>query len=328
MALSKNKAPPKNIVICCDGTGNEYGTNKTNVVRVAEIAKVDASQAVYYDHGVGTGGWSYDVFGGRLKGVYENATGQGLQKNIEDAYRFLMQTYEAGDKVFLLGFSRGAYTVRSLGGMLFQCGLLRRGMDNLVEQASKIYNRKDDNLDARFKATFSRSCPVHFIGVWDTVESLMLNAGRKFHNPCLSEEISNAYHAIALDEVRKDFPPYLWDEASAAPGQVVEQVWFAGVHSDVGGWYEQRGLSDIALKWMLKGAKKHGMKLKEKGFTKVKGDPLGKQHDSHKGFWNLRGKHKRQVPPGGKVHTSVKKRMENSDYQPVKPLPDDVKFVS
>ena len=318
---------PKNIIICCDGTGNEYGVNKTNVVRTCEIAVADESQLVYYDPGVGTGGWEYDEERGRLKAIKDQATGRGLQKNVEDAYRFLMRTYEPGDRVFLFGFSRGAFTARSLGGMLFQCGLLRPDLDNLVEQASEIYNRKDDGLDAGFKATFSRSCPVHLVGVWDTVESLVMNADKKFHNARLNPEITHAYHAVALDEIRKDFPPCLWDEKNATSGQTVEQVWFAGVHSDVGGWYDERGLSDIALRWMLEKARQCGMKLKDEEFAEVKGDPLAEKNDSHKGFWNFRGKHERKVPSGGKVHASVKERMENSDYEPVLPLPTDAEYV-
>ena len=316
----------KNIVICCDGTGNEYGANKTNVVRTCEVAVADASQFVFYDPGVGTGGWEYDEEGG-LKAKADKATGSGLQKNVEDAYRFLMQAYQPGDRVFLFGFSRGAFTARSLGGMLFRCGLLRPGLDNLVKQASEVYNRKGDGLDAGFKATFARSCPVHFVGVWDTVESLALNANRKFHDTRLNPEIANAYHAVALDEVRKDFPPCLWDEKNISPGQVMEQVWFSGVHSDVGGWYDERGLSDIALRWMLEKARKCGMRLQKEEFAKIKGDPLGELHDSHTGLWNFRGKHKRQVPPGGKVHKSVKERMEGMCYEPVKPLPNNAQFV-
>ncbi|MGI9251868.1 MAG: DUF2235 domain-containing protein [Pseudohongiellaceae bacterium] len=317
----------RNIIICCDGTGNEYGSNKTNVVRVCEIAATDDSQIVFYDPGVGTGGWEYDELSGKLKDMSEQATGGGLQKNVEDAYRFLMQVYEPGDNIYLFGFSRGAFTVRSLAGMLFRCGLLRPDLHNLLEQASKIYNRRGDNLDAAFKDTFSRSCPVHFIGVWDTVESLVLHEGRKFHDTRLNKEVSNAYHAIALDEVRKDFPPCLWDEDNISKGQIMEQVWFAGVHSDVGGWYDERGLSDITLRWMLGNARRCGMKLKQREFAKVRGNALEQQHDSHTGFWNFRGKHKRQVPPQGKIHESVRERMENTSYKPVRELPADVEYV-
>ena len=148
-----------------------------------------------------------------------------------------------------------------------------------------------------------------------------------FHNARLNEEITHAYHAVALDEARKDFPPCLWDESAAKPGQTVEQVWFAGAHSDVGGWYDERGLSDIALRWMLENAGNCGMRLKREVFANVKGDPLGKLHNSYTAFWRFRGKHKRQVPAQGKVHKSVQTRMEQAGYKPVMPLPGDAEFV-
>jgi len=180
----------KNIVICSDGTGNEYGRNNTNVVHTYTLAVKDNKQIAFYDPGVGTGGWEYEEETRSLKAKHDQITGTGLQKNVEDAYRILMACYEAGDKLYLFGFSRGAFTVRSLAGMLYKCGLLRRANGNLVEFASKIYNtRGNDRIAAGFKANFCRPCPVYFIGVWDCVESLVLNAGKKFHNL-----LCNKYH--------------------------------------------------------------------------------------------------------------------------------------
>lgn len=320
----------KNIVICCDGTGNEYGENKTNVVRTSEIAIHDRSQIVYYDPGVGTGGFEYEESSRQV--IKDQATGRGLQKNVEDAYRFLMKNYEEGDKIFLFGFSRGAFTVRSLAGMLANCGLLRPHLENLVEYASKVYNKNETKLHDGFKENYSRNCPVHFIGVWDTVESLNFSASERFHDHRLNPEIPYAYHAVALDEIRKDFPPCLWDERRVdSSKQTLEQVWFAGVHSDVGGWYKEHGLSDIALRWMLANAKKCGMQLNEEKFANVKGDPLGEQHDSHEGIFAIRGKYKRKVlsekiSPPAKVHKSVQERMEKTGYEPIKPLPNENKI--
>ncbi len=172
----------KNIVICCDGTGNEYGKNNTNVVDLYTLALKNERQIAFYDPGVGTGGWEYEE-SGSLKAKSDQATGEGLQKNVEDAYRILMDCYEEGDKVYLFGFSRGAFTVRALGGMIYKCGLLRADNDNLLEYASKIYNTAgDDDIARSFKATFCRPCPVYCIGVWDTVDSLILNAGKRFYN--------------------------------------------------------------------------------------------------------------------------------------------------
>ena len=119
----------KNIVICCDGTGNEYGLNNTNVVETYTLVKKDEKQVAYYDPGVGTGGWEYNEDTGGLRAKSDLATGTGLQKNVEDvedAYRYLMACYENNDKIYLFGtlFSRGAFTARSLAGMLYKCGLL------------------------------------------------------------------------------------------------------------------------------------------------------------------------------------------------------------
>ncbi len=122
-----------NIVICCDGTGNEYGKNNTNVVNLFSLVKSTEDQKSFYDPGVGTGGWEYEEESGLLRAKSDQATGYGLQNNVLDAYRYLMEHYQEGDKLFLFGFSRGAFTVRSLGGMLNKCGLLEKGADNLVE---------------------------------------------------------------------------------------------------------------------------------------------------------------------------------------------------
>lgn len=302
----------KNIIICCDGTGNEYGTNNTNLVQTCEVAVRSDEQIVYYDPGVGTGGWEYNEESGILRSTSDAATGYGLQKNVTDAYIFLMNEFEAGDNVYLFGFSRGAFTVRSLGGMLYKCGLLSQNNENLVEYAAKLYNTKDNKeIAAGFKKTFSRPCPVHFIGVWDTVESLILNAGKKFHDAKLNPEVSNGYHALAIDERRKDFLPFPWDEDNLAPNQIIEQVWFAGVHSDVGGWYKERGLSNIAFQWMMKAAIKCGMKVHINELKKYTENPFDELHNSYKGLWKIKRRVTRNIKEGSKIHKSVIDRMNN-----------------
>ncbi|MDQ7050973.1 MAG: DUF2235 domain-containing protein [Enterobacterales bacterium] len=318
----------KNIIICCDGTGNEYGSNNTNVVETFALAKKNSKQITYYDPGVGTGGWEYDESTGGLSAKSDSATGHGLQKNVLDAYQFLMECYEEGDRVYVFGFSRGAFTVRSLAGMLHKCGLLRADNDNLVDYASKIYNTKNNTEIAKgFKKTFARDCPVYFIGVWDTVKSLVLNAKKKFHDAKLNPEVSFGYHAVSIDERRKDFPEYLWDVTNKIKGQVIEQVWFAGVHADVGGWYHERGLANISLQWMMKKAKSCGMLVDNKVLNQFKADPYDIQHEEYKGFWRFRGTHKRQIAEGSFIHESVKKRLDkNIGYKP-KNLPENPKFV-
>lgn len=311
----------KNIVICCDGTGNEYGENNTNVVEAYAICQKTKDQVTFYDPGVGTGGWEYvegKPHSESLRAINDKATGRGLQKNINDAYAYLMDTYETGDKLYLFGFSRGAFTVRSLAGMLYKVGLLPPDNDNLIEYAAKLYNDESSAAVAQgFKEVFSRKCPVYFVGVWDTVSSLAMNANKKWHNSILNKEAKHGFHAIAIDEQRKDFPPNLWVEDNLAPGQTIEQVWFAGVHSNVGGWYDERGLSNITLHWMLGKAKAHGLKIKTAELAKHIKNAHDKLHDSRKGFWNFRGKYVRPVPKGSKVHASVFERMEGpTRYNP------------
>ena len=311
----------KNIVVCCDGTGNEYGNNNTNVVDMYEPVVRDRDQIAYYDPGVGT----FSVFGramGKNIGVIlGQGFGYGLTENIEDAYLYLMDRYELGDKLFLFGFSRGAFTVRALAGMLHKVGLLQKGSNNLIPYASEVYNTRGNGPIAEgFKRTYCHECKPYFIGVWDTVGSLGLWYGKQFFDDRLNRDVVNAYHAIAIDEKRKKFPVSLWNETELPPGQHVEQVWFAGVHSDVGGSYEERDLSNITLIWMLEKAEKHGLRLKEGWRDRIVGDPLGPMHESYVGAWKLWPPVTRQIPPGAKIHKSVITRMQAiPEYNPALP---------
>ncbi len=322
----------KNIVVCCDGTANEFGDINTNVVHTYDLAIKDEGQTAFYDPGVGTGGWEYDESTFGLKSLADQATGHGLQKNVEDAYRYLMTCYKTDDHIYLFGFSRGAFTARSLAGMIYKVGLLRKGHENLLEYASKLYNTSPDEeprideIAADFKKTFSRNCPIYFIGVWDTVDSRVMNAGKRFADPTLNPDISFAYHALAIDEHRKDFPPCLWTEKPSI-GQTVEQVWFAGVHADIGGGYKERGLANITLRWMLDKAVNCGMKVDS---ARMKGNyrmnPRGKIHESNKGFWLFRGSDSRRIPNAAWIHASVKTRLEAGKYAPEN-LPKKPNFV-
>ena len=309
----------KNVVVCCDGTGNEYGDHNTNVVKLYEAVVRDANQTAFYDPGVGT----FSVLGrgiGRPVGILlGKAFGYGLQQNIEDAYRYLMEQFQPNDRLFLFGFSRGAYTVRALAGMLFRCGLLEKGSVNLVPSVSKIYHGGDpDNIARGYKKTFCRECRPHFIGVWDTVRSFGWFLGRTFFDATLNRDVSYGYHAVSIDERRKKFPVSLWNEARKAPGQTIEQVWFPGVHSDVGGWYTESKLSDIALQWMLKKAEAQGLRLENGWCDSLDPDPLGRLHNSRTGGWRLWCPVSRRIPEGALVHRSVRVRMndETLGYEP------------
>ena len=320
----------KNIVMCCDGTGNEYGQNNTNVVEIYSLALKNEKQITYYDPGIGTGGWEYEEESGILKAKMDQATGTGLQKNIENAYQYLMDLYEEGDRIYLFGFSRGAFTVRSLAGMLYKCGLLRSDNDNLVEYASKVYNTKNnEDIASGFKVTFSRNCPVYFIGVWDTVDSLIMNARKKFHDTKLNVDVTFGYQALSIDEKRRDFPPCMWNEERIPPGMMIQQVWFSGVHSDVGGWYDERGLSNIPLKWMVHKALACDMDIDEVRAEKYVEDPHDQKHESFSGFWKFRRSRVRKIPEGALIHKSVFERMwkGSNRYKP-KNLPKKYKVIS
>ena len=328
----------RNLIICCDGTGNEYGPRNTNVVHAYEATARDHRQLGFYDPGVGTFSFLGIPLARSFCSLLGKAFGLGLRQNLADAYTFLMAHYRPGDRIFLFGFSRGAFTARALAGMLHKCGLLRSEHENLVEYALRIYTGRGNKRVARgFKATFAEPCPVHFVGVWDTVASLGWFLGRKFNNARLNPEVANGFHALAIDEQRREFQAVLWDETAREPGQVIEQVWFPGVHSDVGGSYDDRGLADTALLWMLGKARACGLHLradwqqriaagrrdKERSFQASVGfkpDPLARLHESRVKAWRLSRPTPRRIPEGSRLHSSVYLRMRSrEDYFP--PLP-------
>ncbi|MEE9452208.1 MAG: DUF2235 domain-containing protein [Gammaproteobacteria bacterium] len=240
----------KNIIICFEGTGNRFNGHATNVVHtVARVVK--EGQAVCYDPGVGT----FSLFNkarlskkNSISAWLGRIFGYGLEHNIFEAYKFLMRKYSPEDKLFIMGFSRGAYTARALAGVLHKCGLLEDLCYNLIPTIADVYFQpNNDDLAQRFKQTFSKPCKAHFIGVWDTVKSLGYFFGRHFPNTRLNVDTSYGYHAISIDENREKFQACLWDEVNKASHQVIEQIWFPDVHANIGGGYADHGLSDIAL---------------------------------------------------------------------------------
>jgi uncharacterized protein (DUF2235 family) len=199
------------------------------------------------------------------------AFGYGLFENIKQAYRFIVNNYENGDKIVLFGFSRGAYTARSLASMIARCGILRKKYISDVDTIFKFYKNKKLNEEFLKDYTSNFCHPereVLFLGVWDTVGALgiplrilksvaqlftRITKGTKlsFHTVSLSEHVKNAYHALAVDEHRRQFAPTLWKQSNIQPDQNVEQRWFAGSHSNIGGGFADAGLSNITLHWML-----------------------------------------------------------------------------
>jgi uncharacterized protein (DUF2235 family) len=235
-------------------------------------------------------------------------TGAGIDKNIKDIYTFLILNYEPGDEIYLFGFSRGAYTARSIGGLIRNCGILKPEYIELVDKAYELYRARDEytkpesDMMVGFRKQYAREevTPIKFIGVWDTVGSLgiplpwyrVLNMKRyQFHDVTLSSSVENAYHALAIDERRKLFAPALWKLSETVKNnpdhpQQVEQRWFSGVHSNVGGGYADTGLSDLALKWLSAQAHKVGLCYDEKEYKQIKGNPWGELRNSYTPlFW-------------------------------------------
>lgn len=230
-----------------------------------------------------------------------------------------MDTYEDGDSVYLFGFSRGAFTVRALSGMLDKCGLLTTGSENLIPYAAKLYNgRNNGETTAFFKEHFSRSCTPHLIGVFDTVSSLgLLYSHLRFFDQKLTSGVTHGYHAVSIDERRPKFPVSLWDEKIADSDQTIEQVWFPGVHSDVGGGYARKGLSDIALEWMLKKSEQAGLVI-DRSRLQTYSDPEAEPHTSLTWCWRLlgllvghwpTGANPRTLPSDASIHESARRRM-------------------
>ena len=307
----------KNIVVCCDGTNAKYDAEdeNTNVVRLFErLGKDGEEQISFYDPGVGTYSPMRSALGRWMEKTNMAASGAGIQTNVEEAYMYLMDNYEPGDKVYLFGYSRGAHTVRALAGMLHKCGLLTKGSNNLVPYATRMYKEKNDAIAARFKGSFSRECKPHFIGVWDTVASTGWLWWRKyFPNHRLNRDVAYGYQALSVDERRSHFRVALWDESDIPDGQTIEQVWFSGFHADVGGQKADRRISDITLGWMLRHASSKGLLLRENWRESLRPDSSGQINPSHRHIWRL-STEMRCIPEGAKIL----ERMNNPDnrYHP------------
>ena len=315
----------KRLIVCCDGTWNRADQVQDGVATPTNVVKVHKAladrdhegnpQVSCYLEGVGTKR-SERLIGGGL--------GVGLSRNVQRAYTFIVNHYEPGDKLYFFGFSRGAFTARSAVGLVRNAGILRREHADRVKEAYKLYrSRKPDKApkgDAaqQFRDRYSHpSCEIEFVGVWDTVGALgipidgfrppLLSKLWTFHDTTLSSAVLHAYHAVAIDERRGPFKPTLWvkkkDGSGAAENQTVEQVWFAGVHSDVGGGYPDPSLSEIPLRWMVQKATDCGLAFRTdclilmlEGFDRERRshgielapNPSGPIHDSLSPFYRLK----------------------------------------
>jgi len=336
----------KRLILCCDGTWNRADQRQngvpcpTNVIHLAfRVAKRDGAvdQVLFYDQGVGTGNFLDRLTGG--------AFGDGLVDNIFDAYRFLIANYEPGDAIYVFGFSRGAYTARSLCGMIRKCGILKRASILHYHEALTLYRRADcgpnDPESVGFRRKHSvvgeENIEIQFLGVWDTVGALgiplrglrwLSRRDDQFHDTELSGCVRNAYHALAIDEHRGSFEPTLW-MYKPKPNQTVRQVWFAGAHSDVGGGYPETGLSHIALRWMIEGARTAGLAFDPEvmGDYPLKLDASAAVHDSMKGFFRLTpgldrpiglgsGQHPAPDPTQSVHESAIEKWEADPNYRP------------
>ena len=297
---------PKNIVLCCDGTGNEYGDENSNVVKLYWTLPAGQKQSAYYHPGVGTMGarnalTSIGKWWTRARGL---AFGYGFSDNIADVYSFLMGEFTPGDSIFIFGFSRGSYTARALCGMLHMFGLLNPGNEALVPYIVRLYKSNDPckfKIAKGFENTFSVPCTPHFLGLWDTVSSVgwildpIYTKGGRLPYTASLPGIPYLRHAVSIDERRAFFRQNLMHPSPPCPD--FKEVWFAGVHSDVGGSYpeDESDLSKIALRWMLCEAQSAGLIFDPQKFIDVLGgslpypapSPLGKLHKSLHGLWWL-----------------------------------------
>jgi len=314
----------RNLVVCCDGTWNTPDMtdgglpSPTNVVKLYNLCVEDAEQRRYYHPGVGTEG-------GVLRRALGGGLGAGLDANIQSGYRWLCDQYQPGDRIFLFGFSRGAYTARSLGGFILHCGLLDLAGLSPAEAWSRVktayrsgYREAAPRSDwgagwAVHEDPAGRDPDVHFIGVWDTVGArgvpddmvgldLLLDDPNRysFHDTRLSPRVHHAYHAVALDEPRASFAPTLWtmSEPRAADTSFC-QLWFPGCHGDVGGGYGHCGLSDGALQWMAEQAAAQGLRLVPDLLPQLQPDPRSVLHDSVQGIWKVLRTLPRAIPQLG-----------------------------
>ena len=313
-----NNPAPKRLVVCCDGTWDEPDRKAgsapcpSNVVKFAALVPPtdgEIEQRLLYHSGIGSTGKA-------IQHLIDGATGRGITRVLVDCYRWLIRNFEPGDELYFFGFSRGAYTARSLAGFVRNSGILRPNNEDRLDEALALYRSRDARTAPRaaasrlFRQSYSWSLitPIQCVGVWDTVGSLgvpntmlqgilkhVFRVNREFHDTDLSSTIAYAFHAVAVDEARNPFLPTLWTQTDAGRSakQHLEQVWFPGYHSDVGGGADNSAVSDISLRWMVERARFAGLKIGAAetigppDFPAFKPSPDGPLSDSMTWFYRL-----------------------------------------
>lgn len=322
--------PVKRLIVCADGTWgspeSQYVSNTLKVARaIASTSKsnVDDSrteQVVFYDWGIGS----------EQRNRLDAISGTGIDKNILDCYRFLVHNYAIGDELYFFGFSRGAYTVRSLAGLIRNSGILKSSEAHRISDAYALYRRRGkasspySSKAAEFRLNHSQidRTPIKFIGVWDTVGALgipvpfwgsLSTRDFLFHDTDLSSTVKFARQALALDEQRADFQPTLWHSKAQSD---LKQTWFAGSHSDIGGGNSNIQVSDIALAWIANEAKHCGLVFDETSHVAallvandmINVDEHGPLTNSTRGLYAMRPKIIRQIE--GRVHRTAQLRWQ------------------
>ncbi|KAF8521666.1 hypothetical protein JB92DRAFT_1772993 [Gautieria morchelliformis] len=276
---NSGRTKSRNLVVCIDGTSNQFGPKNTNVVELYNHLENSADQFTYYNSGIGTfanvsDSW-LDSVNRQVYSIFDLAFARSFDKNIRRAYRWLTSCYEDGDRIFLFGFSRGAWQVRTLAGMLHKVGLLHKGNEDQIPFAYAHYKNTERDRAEKFKKAFSRTVRVHFVGVWDTVSSVGITRSKNFPGTDTTEHICVFRHALALDERRVKFlPEYVrGGEGPQDPEQInianisippVKEVWFAGSHSDIGGGRvinENLDGGSPPLRWMIYEAALNGLRV-------------------------------------------------------------------
>jgi uncharacterized protein (DUF2235 family) len=368
---------PRNVVVCCDGTANEFARHNTNVVKLYSVLQHDpALQVAYYHPGIGTmePAGALTTFARKGTKLLGMAIGYGLEYDIRDAYVFVMNHFREGDRLYLFGFSRGAYTARAVASLIRMYGLIRPGNEPLVPYAIRMMRgimrsqspgREDVaeyfRLAEGFKETMAAAvCRPRFVGVWDTVSSVgWIENPLKLPYIADNPDIEIGRHAVAIDERRAFFRNHLWrlskDPAQEHGPRDLKQVWFPGVHCDVGGGYPEAesGLAKIALEWMLDEGEAAGLLIDVARRRRVLGqdgsgeyvapEPRAAAHESLTGAWHLAeyvpkkhydwatrtegrrmNRHRRRtLPAASLVHVGAKER--GDDY--LARLPADVIWV-
>jgi uncharacterized protein (DUF2235 family) len=330
---SARRRTVKRLVLCCDGTWNTAAQKcPTNVCRISQVVAPTGpdgtEQRCFYHPGVGTRRWE------RLLG---GAFGFGLSQDVQDCYRFLVENYDDGDELFFFGFSRGAFTARSTAGFIRNAGILRRENAGRIPEAYALY-RNHQGPDAPSAVAFreqysvSLETPIRFIGVWDTVGALgipnlglpgsgLLNRRYAFHDTQLSSKVESAFQALAIDEQRRPFIPTLWQSQPHAVGQQLEQVWFAGVHCDIGGGFPDRALADITYHWMTERARACNLGLTAPTTPLNPAASTGMLHESRTGLYAWLPPYRRAIgttnPPSEYVALTAVERTKRDDrYRP------------